>query len=92
VEGGGEDKAQPFQAGLRVKELTLKLHREGAQQLIAPGGPPVDQLGFRNGEGDINRRGLSLEQREGFLKEANIGPVGRRGHGDSMLVNVRDYK
>jgi len=77
VEGGGEDKAQPLQAGLRVEELIRKLYREGARWLIAPGGPPMDQLGFRNGEGDVDRGGLTLERWVGFLKEANIGPVGR---------------
>jgi len=44
--GGGEDKAQPLQAGLRVEELILKLHQEGARRLIAPGSPPVNQSVF----------------------------------------------
>jgi len=52
----------------------------------------VDQLGFRNGEGDVDWGGLSLELQEGFLKEANIGPVGRRDHSDSKVVNVGDDK
>jgi len=62
VKGGGEDKAQPLQSGLRIEELILQLHREGARGLIALGGPPVDQFGFRNGEGDVDWRGLSLER------------------------------
>jgi len=47
VNGGIEDKAQPLQAGLWIEVLILELHREGARWLIAPGSPPVDQLGFR---------------------------------------------
>ena len=62
VKGGGEDKAQPLQAGLWVEELFLKLYREGARTLIASGSPPVDQFSLWNGEGDINQGGLSLEQ------------------------------
>jgi len=60
VKGGGEDKAQLFQAGLWMEELILKLHREGPRRLIAPGGPPVDQFGHWNGEGDIDWGGLSF--------------------------------
>jgi len=71
VKGGGEDKAQPFQAGLWVEELILKLHREGARRLIAPAGPPVDQLGFRNREGDVDWGGLSLERQEGLVRQEN---------------------
>jgi len=62
VKGGGEDEAQPLQAGLWIEELILQLHREGARRLIASGGPPVDQFSFRNGEGDVDSRGLSLER------------------------------
>ena len=62
VKGGGEDQAQPLQAGLRIEELTLQLHREGAWWLIAPGGPPVDQFTLRNREGDVDWGGLSLER------------------------------
>ena len=61
VKGGGEDKAQALQVRLWIEELILKLYREGARRFIAPGSPPVDQLGFRDGEGDVNRGGLSLE-------------------------------
>ena len=42
VKGGGEDKAQPFQAGLWIERLIKQLYRDGAWRLIAPGGPPVD--------------------------------------------------
>ena len=52
----------------------------------------MDQLGFREGEGDVDWGGLSLERQEGFLNEANISPVGRRGHGDSKVVDVGDNK
>jgi len=62
VKGGGEDKAQPLQADLCVEELVLKLYREGGRRLIAPGSAPVDQFGFQNGEGDINRKGLPLQR------------------------------
>jgi len=62
VKGGGEDKTQPVQAGLWIEVLIFQLHREGARRLIAPGGPPVDQFSFRNGEGDIDWQGLSLER------------------------------
>jgi len=55
VNGGGEDKAQPLQVGLWIEELIFQLHRKGARRLIAPGGPPVDQFRFRNGEGDVDR-------------------------------------
>ena len=61
VKGEGEDKAQAFQVGLWVEELILKLHREGARPLIAPGGPPMDQFSFRNGERDVNQGGPSLK-------------------------------
>jgi len=61
VKGGGEDKAQPLQAGLWIEELIFQLHREGARRLIAPGGSPVDQFSFRNREGDVDRRRLSFE-------------------------------
>jgi len=37
----------------------------------------VDQFGFRNGNRNVDWGGLSLERQEGFLKEVNIGPVGR---------------
>ena len=50
VEGGGEDEAQPLQAGLWIEELIFQLHREGARQLVAPCGPPVDQFSFWNRE------------------------------------------
>ena len=66
VKGGGEDKTQPSQAGLWVEKLILKLHRDGARRLIAPGSPPVDQLGLWNGEGDINRGGLRLSDEKNF--------------------------
>ena len=62
--------------GLWVEELVFQLHREGARWLIAPGGSPVDQLSFRDGEGDVNWRGLPLKRREGLLKEAYVGSVG----------------
>jgi len=62
VKGGGEDKAQLLQASLWVEELFLKLPREGAWHLIAPGSSPVDQFGLWNGEGNINRVGLSLQR------------------------------
>jgi len=62
VKGGGKDKAQPLQVGLWIEELILKLHQEGARWLIASGSPPVVQLRFRNGEGDVDRGGLSLER------------------------------
>jgi len=90
VKGGSEDEAQPFQVGLRVEELVLKLHREGARRLIAHGGPPVDQFSFWDGAGDVDWGGLPLQRREGFLKEADIRPVGGQGHGDSKVVNVGD--
>jgi len=61
AKGEGEDKARPLQAGLWSEELILKLHWEGARALIPPGGPPVDQLGFWNREGDIDWGGLSPE-------------------------------
>jgi len=61
AKGGSEDEAQPLQVGLWIKELTLQLHREGAQWLIAPGGPPVDQFSLGNGEVDVNWGCLSLE-------------------------------
>jgi len=61
VKGGSENKAQPFQAGLWVEKLILKLHREGAQLLIALGGSPMDQFGLWNGKRDVDRGGLSLE-------------------------------
>jgi len=60
VKGGSENKAQPLQAGLRIKKLIFKLHREGAPRLIAPGCYPMDQFGFWDGEGDVDRGGLSL--------------------------------
>jgi len=62
VKGGGEDKAQPFQAGLWVEELIFQFYREGAWQLIAPGGPPVDQFSLQNGDGDVDWGGLSLKR------------------------------
>jgi len=92
VKRGGEDEPQPLQAGLWIEELILQLHREGARRLIAPGGPPVDQFGFRNGEGDVDWRGLPPERRKGLLKEANVGSVGGRGHCDSKVVDVGDNK
>jgi len=52
----------------------------------------VDQFGFWNGEGDVNREGLSLERGEGFLKEANFGSVGGRGHCNSKVVDIGDNK
>jgi len=61
VEGGGEDEAQPFQAGLWIEELIFQLNREGARRLIAPGGPPVDPFSFWNREGDVDRRSLPFE-------------------------------
>ena len=61
VKGGGEDKAQPFQARPWVEKLFLKLQREGARPLIAPGGPPMDQFGFRKRERNVNREGPSFE-------------------------------
>jgi len=62
VKGGSEDKAQPLQVGSWIEELILELHREGAGRLIAPGSLSVDQFGFRNGEGDVDWGGLSLER------------------------------
>jgi len=90
IKGGSEDESQPLQVGLWIKELLLELHREGAWWLIAPGGPPVDQLGFGNGEGDVDWGGLSLERREEPLKEADIGPVRQRGYRDGKVIDVRD--
>jgi len=92
VKGGGEDKPQPLQAGLWIEELIFQLHRKGGQWLIAPGGPPVDQFTFWNGEGDVDRRGLSHERGEGLLKEANVVSLGGRGHCDTKVVNVGDNK
>jgi len=31
-------------------------------RLIVPGGPPVDQFGLGNGDGDVDRGGPSLER------------------------------
>ena len=62
VKGRGEDEAQPFQVGLWIEELILQLHREGAQRLIAPGGPPVDQFCHGDGEGHVDSGGLSFER------------------------------
>ena len=76
VTGGGEDEAQPLQAGLRIEELILKLYWEGARRLIAPRSPPVDQFGLWNREGNVDWGGLSLERQEGFLEKANIGSIG----------------
>jgi len=90
VEGGSEDEAEPLQVGLRVERLVLKLHREGARRLIAPGGPPVDQCSLWDGEGDADWGGLPLQRRARFLKEAEIRSVGGRGHGDSKVVNLGD--
>jgi len=90
VKGGGEDEAQPLQAGLWIAELVFHLHWEGARWLIAPGGPPVDQLSFWNGEGNVDWRALPLKGREGLLKEANVGSVGGRGHCESKVVDVGD--
>jgi len=50
----------------------------------------VDQLGLGNGEGDVDWGGLSLERREGLLKEADIGPVRRRGYRDGKVIDVGD--
>ena len=52
----------------------------------------MDQFGFRNGKGEVDRQGLSLEHREGFLKEANVGSVGGRGHCDGKVVHIGDNK
>jgi len=90
VKGGGEDEAQPLQVGLWVEELIFQLHREGARWLMTPGGPPVDQFGLGNGEGDVDWGSLSLERREGLLKEANVGPVRGLGHRNSKIVDVGD--
>jgi len=92
VKGGGEHEAQPLQVGLWIEGLILQLHREGARRLIAPGGPPVDQFSFWNGEGDVDWRGLPLERREGLPKEVNVCSVGGRGHCDSKVVDVEDDK
>jgi len=73
-----------------VEELVLQLHREGARWLVAPGGSPVDQLRLRDGEGDVDWRGLPFKRREGLLKEANVGSVEGRGHCDSKVVDVGD--
>jgi len=62
IEGASENKAQPLQVGLRVPELTFKLHLEGARCFIAPDGPPVDEFSFRNGERDVDWGGLSPER------------------------------
>ena len=62
VKGGGEDEAQPLQAGLRIEELVFQLYREGARRLIAPGGSPVDQFSFWNRKGDVDWRGLPFER------------------------------
>ena len=61
VKGGSENKAQPFQVGLRIEQLILKLHREGARPLIAPGGCQMDQFSLWNGKRDVDWGGLSLE-------------------------------
>ena len=92
VTGGGEDKDQPLQAGLWIEKLILKLHRQGAWRFIAPGSPPVDQFGFWDGEGDLDWGAPSLERREELLKEADVGRVGRRGHGNSKIVDLGDNK
>ena len=90
VEGGGEDEAQPLQAGSWIEELVLQLHWEGARWLIALGGSPVDQLSFRNREENVDWGGLSLERREGFLKEANVGSVRGGGHRASEVIDLGD--
>ena len=61
VKGGGEDEAEPFQAGLWIEELIFELYREGARRFVAPGNPPVDQFSFWNREGDVDRRSLPFE-------------------------------
>ena len=81
---------QPLQVGLRVAELVLKLHREGARRLTAPGGPPVDQLCFWDGEGDVDWGGHPFQRGERFLKEADIRSVAGGGHCDSKVINVGD--
>jgi len=50
--------------GLWIEELILQLHQEGARRLITPGGPPVDQFGFGDREGDVDWGGHSFERRE----------------------------
>ena len=90
VEGGSEEEAQPFQVGLPLEELALKLHQEGARRLIDPGGSPVDQFSFWDGEGDVDWGGLPLQGRERFPKEADILSEGGRDHGDSKVVNIGD--
>jgi len=75
---------------LRVEELVLKLHREGARQLIAPSGPPVDQFSFWDGERNVNWGGLPVQPGERFLKEADIRSVGGRGHSVRKVVNIGD--
>jgi len=50
----------------------------------------VDQLGLGHGKGDVDWGGLSLECREGHLKEADVSPVGRRGHCDGKVIDVGD--
>ena len=90
VKGGSEDESQPLQAGQWIEQLLFQLHREGARRLMAPGGPPVDQLGLGNGKGDVDWGGLSLERREGLLNGADVGPVRRRGHRDRKVIDVGD--
>ena len=52
----------------------------------------MDQLGLGHGKGDVDWGGLSLECREGHLKEADVSPVGGRGHGESEVSEVGENK
>jgi len=45
-----------------MPNMILKFHRESAWRLIALGGPPVAQFGFRDGERDVDWGGLSLKR------------------------------
>jgi len=90
VEGWREEEAEPSQAGLGVKDLTLKVHREPAGALIFPESPPVDEFCLRNSEGDV-AWGCSLtEGGEGLLQEADVRFVRGGRNRDGEVVHIRD--
>ena len=85
-----KEETKSFQAGLGIKSLTFEMNREEAGRLIAPGGPPVDELSLWDGKRNINRRGSWLELHESALEEMDIGSLGGGGNGDGAVINVGD--
>ena len=91
VQGGRKPVAQPSHYTLWVEDLVVKGDgRESGGGPFAVG-PPVDEFGFRDGEGEVEFRSSPGYDQEKVLQTSYVGPVRRRCHCEGEIIHVRDH-